>query len=75
MWLGAPPTLGVPCGQLKRLPLVPRDEVKGVWYLRMVVEDRPGVMAEITGVLSERGISIESLIQRPPSSGAPAMSR
>jgi len=64
------PTLGVPCDQLKRLPLVPRDAVKGVWYLRMVVEDRPGVMAEITGVLSERGISIESLIQRPPAAGS-----
>ena len=56
--------------KLQALPLVPRDEVAGVWYLRLVVEDRPGVMAEITGLLSERGISIESLIQRPPVAGS-----
>ena len=64
------PILGVPSDQLQSLPLVPRDEVAGVWYLRLVVEDRPGVMAEITGLLSERGISIESLIQRPPVAGS-----
>jgi homoserine dehydrogenase len=64
------PILGVPSDQLQALPLVPRDEVAGVWYLRLVVEDRPGVMAEITGLLSERGISIESLIQRPPVAGS-----
>ena len=64
------PTLGVPSDELQTLPLIPRDEVKGVWYLRLVVEDRPGVMAEITGLLSERGISIESLIQRPPTAGS-----
>jgi homoserine dehydrogenase len=64
------PILGVPSDQLQALPLVPRHEVAGVWYLRLVVEDRPGVMAEITGLLSERGISIESLIQRPPVAGS-----
>ena len=64
------PILGVPSDQLQALPLVPRDEVAGVWYLRLVVEDRPGVMADITGLLSERGISIESLIQRPPVAGS-----
>ena len=62
--------LGVPSDQLQALQLVPRDEVAGVWYLRLVVEDRPGVMADITGLLSERGISIESLIQRPPVAGS-----
>ena len=35
------PILGVPSDQLQALPLVPRDEVAGVWYLRLVVED-PG---------------------------------
>jgi homoserine dehydrogenase len=64
------PPLGVPSDQLQTLPLIPRHEVEGVWYLRLVVEDRPGVMAEITGLLSARGISIEQLIQRPPVEGS-----
>ena len=64
------PTLGVLSDQLQALPLIPRHEVVGVWYLRLVVEDRPGVMAEITGLLSARGISIEQLIQHPPAEGS-----
>jgi len=47
----------------------PRDPAKisGRYYLRFNVDDRPGVMAEITGVLGRRGISIASVIQHEPS--------
>jgi homoserine dehydrogenase len=38
-------------------------KVAGRFYLRLTVEDRPGVMAEITGILSGHGISIASIIQ------------
>ena len=37
--------------------------VRGRYYLRFDVQDRPGVMAEITGVLGQHGISIASVIQ------------
>ncbi|MBL9122822.1 MAG: homoserine dehydrogenase, partial [Planctomycetaceae bacterium] len=42
-----------------------RDHAKvaGRYYLRFDVQDRPGVMAEITGVLGRHGISIASVIQ------------
>ncbi len=45
-----------------------RDPAKipGRFYLRFNVEDRPGVMSEITGVLGRRGISIASVIQHEP---------
>jgi homoserine dehydrogenase len=49
-----------------RAPRVaPRDHanVQGRFYLRFDVEDRPGVMAEITGVLGRHGVSIASVIQ------------
>jgi homoserine dehydrogenase len=36
----------------------------GRYYLRLTVEDRPGVMSEITGVLGKHKISIASVIQR-----------
>lgn len=39
------------------------DAVSGRFYLRFDVEDRPGVMSEITGALGRHGISIASVIQ------------
>ena len=33
------------------------------YYLRMQVIDQPGVMAEITGILGNNGVSIASIIQ------------
>ena len=49
-----------------------RDHAKvpGRFYLRFDVEDRPGVMAEITGVLGRHGISIASVIQREAEPGS-----
>jgi len=39
------------------------SEVPGRFYLRFNVDDRPGVMSEITGVLGRHNISIASVIQ------------
>jgi homoserine dehydrogenase len=36
----------------------------GPWYLRFLVSDEPGVLAQIAGALGARGISIASLLQR-----------
>ena len=35
-------------------------------FLRIVVTDRPGVLARITGILGDHGISIASVIQHDP---------
>lgn len=64
------PVLGVPQSDIASLPAVPREQVESAWYVRLRVEDRPGVMADITRLLSAEGISIESLIQRPPKAGS-----
>jgi homoserine dehydrogenase len=37
------------------------------YYIRLTVEDRPGVLAEVTGVLGRNQISIASVIQHEPS--------
>ena len=42
------------------------DQMTGRFYLRFQVEDRPGVMSEITGALGRHGISIASVIQHEP---------
>lgn len=45
-------------------------EVPGRFYLRFNVDDRPGVMAEIAGILGKHGISIASVIQHETEEGA-----
>jgi len=62
--------LGVPQSQLNDPPRVAKADIKTPWYLRFSAQDRPGVMAEITRLLGTEGISIESLLQRPPVAGA-----
>jgi homoserine dehydrogenase len=36
----------------------------GCHYLRLMVVDRPGVIADVTGVLRDHSISLESMLQR-----------
>ena len=40
------------------------DAIRGRYYLRFAVEDRPGVLASIAGFLGEEGISLASVMQR-----------
>jgi homoserine dehydrogenase len=49
----------------RQVPVTVRDPAKvpGRFYLRFQVDDRPGVMAEIAGILGRHDISIASLIQ------------
>ena len=41
----------------------------GAYYLRLMVVDRPGVIADVTAVLRDEGISLESMLQRGRSPG------
>ncbi len=56
---------------LADLTILPMDDIETAYYLRMCVADRPGVLADITRILGERGISIEALIQKEPGEDAP----
>ncbi|MDH5571680.1 MAG: homoserine dehydrogenase [Gammaproteobacteria bacterium] len=42
------------------------DEVQTSYYLRMQADDRPGVLADVTRILGDSGISIEAIIQKEP---------
>lgn len=44
--------------------LVPIDETDSRYYLRFTTKDSCGVLASITGIFSQNGISIESIIQK-----------
>jgi len=51
------------------LPILPMSEVVTSYYLRMRVEDKPGVLADITRILADQQISIDAMIQREPGEG------
>ena len=51
------------------LPILPMEQVATSYYLRMHAADRPGVLADITRILGDLGISIEALLQKEPAEG------
>jgi len=53
-------------GRCPALPVLPIEEVRSRYYLRFDVEDRPGVLAGIAGVLGRHDISVASVLQHEP---------
>ncbi|HQU01140.1 MAG TPA: ACT domain-containing protein, partial [Acetobacteraceae bacterium] len=41
----------------------------GCYYLRLMVVDRPGVIADVTAALRDQGVSLESMLQHGRSPG------
>ena len=52
-------------------PVLDMAQVETAYYLRMQAQDRPGVLAEVTRILGDHGISIEAIIQKEPLPGTP----
>ena len=46
------------------LAIVPMSEIVTSYYLRLNVADEAGVLAKVTGILAEAGISIDAVLQR-----------
>ena len=63
------PHLAFQPDQLSDVAILPMDEVVTSYYMRMRVVDRPGVLADITRILADRGISIDAMVQKEPSEG------
>jgi homoserine dehydrogenase len=60
----AAPVWGAASGSLSNLPALPMLAHQGAYYLRLMVVDRPGVIADVTAALRDAGVSLESMIQR-----------
>ena len=58
------PAFAVPARALERISVAPMDHHRGPYYVRLMVVDRPGVMADIAAVLRDEDVSIESVLQR-----------
>ncbi|MBI5919166.1 MAG: homoserine dehydrogenase [Nitrosomonadales bacterium] len=51
------------------LPILAMDDVTTSYYLRLRVQDQPGVLADITRILADEAISIDAVIQKEPGEG------
>lgn len=58
------PILGYPENNIKKLPVMPIQELVTRYYLRFTVQDHPGVLSKISGILGELNISINSVNQK-----------
>jgi homoserine dehydrogenase len=45
-------------------PILPIESCESAYYLRIQAKDHPGVLAQVASILSERGINIESIMQK-----------
>ena len=63
------PHLAFQRGSMQDTPILPISEVVTAFYLRLVVADKAGVLARITGILAEHDISIDAVLQRESAEG------
>ena len=58
------PTFAVPASELSRLPPLSRQSHVGCYYIRLMVRDQPGVIADVAAALRDQAISVEAMLQR-----------
>lgn len=56
--------LDLPIAAASRLALMPMDEIRSAYYLRVMALDRPGVLSQVAGILGQHDISIASVLQK-----------
>ncbi len=59
------PMLGFDSPSKEKLKLKDRETIESAYYLRLLVDDKPGVLSKITALFAEHNISIETVLQRP----------
>jgi homoserine dehydrogenase len=67
------PVWGQAAATLVRARITPMSAHEGAYFLRLMVVDQPGVMADVTAILRDNGISLESMLQhgRAPGESVP----
>lgn len=58
------PHLAFQADAIKELPILSSEQFTTAYYLRLNAEDKPGVLAEVTGILAAHHISIQAIIQK-----------
>jgi homoserine dehydrogenase len=57
-------TFNQPAATLERLVTAPSERHRGAYYIRLMVVDRPGVIADVAAALRDEDVSLESMLQR-----------
>jgi len=65
------PHLAFQADSLTDVPMLPMEQVTTSYYLRLCADDKPGVLADVTRILGDSGISIEAMIQKEPKENGP----
>lgn len=60
------PPFVLPTSELRSHDPAPLDAHYGSYYVRLSLEDKPGMMAAIATRMGDRGISLESIVQHTP---------
>ncbi|VAW62153.1 Homoserine dehydrogenase [hydrothermal vent metagenome] len=63
--------LGYQPDMLENVDVVAQEEFETAFYVRMLADDRPGVLADVTRIFADNDISIEAVIQKEPVDGQP----
>ena len=61
---GRIPLLSYQMENIRKIPIMPVDDIFTNYYFRFSAADRPGVLSKISGILGDRGISIKSVHQK-----------
>ena len=55
---------GIPAAELRDIPGVAIERHQSAYYIRLMVVDQPGVIADVAAALRDEEVSMESMIQR-----------
>ena len=58
------PAFGVPASRLRAVAAAPMTRHVGQYYIRLMVKDRPGVIADVAAILRDSDVSLASMLQR-----------
>ena len=61
---GRVPLLAYQTENIRKIPIMPIDEISTHYYFRFAALDRPGVLSKISGILGDNHISIQSVHQK-----------
>ena len=64
-----PPVFTLPVERLSALPPAPMGHHQGAYYIRLMVVDQPGVLADVAALMRDHNVSIEALIQKARNPG------
>ncbi len=66
------PLLGFQAEVMRDTPILAIEEVETACYLRMLANDKPGVLAKVSDIFARHNISIEAVLQKEPAVGESA---